>query len=237
MIISNDSPLRRIPSQIDRRQILSFDGIRYSIEMADLAHSRLQEILLEIAQSSSHPEPESFYYPSVILDAWSIVDSVNRLRGLLSQTPGLKQNLPFLVSFMKKTIEVENLRNAVQHLNQQIRKLVDLNLPVWGALSWTIMLDPEFKGVRCCTLIAGTLSDGEHPLVNPLGKNFYPPVDHITLEASQYSVCLSNIMRDVQKLAHSLEETLIEQFRDLPHVGRDVLWGADIVFRKEDLSQ
>ena len=42
MIIDEGSPFRRLPSELDRRQALFLDGIRYSVEMADLAHTRLR---------------------------------------------------------------------------------------------------------------------------------------------------------------------------------------------------
>jgi hypothetical protein len=234
MIIDNKSPFRRVPIQTNRKQILFYDGIRYSVEMADLAHYRLRETLYAITQNPTNPESDYFDYASAILDAWSIVDLIHRLRGLLQQVPGLKQNLPALQLFMKKTVEIENLRNAVQHLNQQIHKMVDLNLPVWGALSWAAVLNPEFKSVWTCTLVAGTLFERREPLVIPLGKTLHHNVGLITLEASSRSVCLSAVMKDVEPMVRSLEEILSEQFKDQPHVGRDSLICAEIGFPQKN---
>ena len=232
MIIGNDSPFRRIPTQTNRKQMLFFDGIRYSVEMADLAHNRLRETLYEIAQSPTVPEPNSHDFAPAVLDAWSIIDLVHRLRGLLEQAPGVKQKSPALLSFMKKTVKIEKLRNSVQHLNQQIHKIADLNIPVWGALSWVTMFDPEVKSVWTCTLVAGTFFERSEPLISPLGKKFHPPVDLITLQASNYSVCLSDAIRDVEPVVSCLEDYLREQFKDLPNVGRDLLLCGEIVFPK-----
>src|SRR5438270_4866665 len=102
MIIDNNSPFRRIPVQTNRKQMLFFDGIRYTVEMADLAHQRLRETLYEIAQNPTVPEPNPHDFASAVLDAWSIVDLVYRLRGLIEQAPGIKQKSPALLSFMKK---------------------------------------------------------------------------------------------------------------------------------------
>lgn len=230
MIIDDNSPFRRIPTQTGRKHMLFYDGIRYSVEMADLAHNRLRETLYEIAQSPHAPDPASHDFASAVLDAWSIVDLVHRLRGLIEQTPGIKQKSPPLLSFMKKTADVERLRNAVQHLNQQIHKIADLNIPVWGALSWVTLLDPELRSVWTCTLVAGTFFERSEPLISPLGKQFYPPVDLITLEASNCSVSLSDAMRSVEQVVRSLEDHLREQFQDLPNMGRDVLLCGQIVF-------
>jgi hypothetical protein len=230
MIIDDNSPFRRVPTQTSRKHMLFYDGIRYSVEMADLAHNRLRETLYEIAQSPYAPDPASHDFASAVLDAWSIVDLVHRLRSLIEQAPGIKQKSPSLLSFMKKTADVERLRNAVQHLNQQIHKIADLNIPVWGALSWVTLLDPELRSVWTCTLVAGTFFERSEPLISPLGKQFHPPVDLITLEASNCSVCLSDAMRSVEQVVRSLEDHLREQFKDLPNMGRDVLLCGQIVF-------
>lgn len=230
MIIDDNSPFRRVPVETNRKQMLFYDGITYSVEMADLAHDRLRETLYEIAQSPHDPESDPHDFASAVLDAWSIVDLIHRLRGLIEQAPGIKQKSPPSLSFLKKTAGVERLRNSVQHLNQQIHKIADLNIPVWGALSWVTLLDPECRSVWTCTLVAGTFFERSEPLINPLGKRLYSPVDLITLEASNCSVSLSDAMRSVEQVVRSLEEHLREQFKDLPNTGRDVLICGQIVF-------
>lgn len=72
------------------KQALFIEGIRVSIEMADLAHQRLQGILpLLSSMQPINQEP----HPSVsaMLDAWSIVDSLHRLRGLMRHMPGIQK--------------------------------------------------------------------------------------------------------------------------------------------------
>jgi hypothetical protein len=234
MIIDSNSPLRWIPANTNRKRMLFYDGIRYSVEMADLAHNRLHKTLSEIEPSPTSPKSNSRDFASAILDAWSIVDLIHRLRGLLEQTPGIKQNSPALALFMWKTVEVEKLRNSVQHLNQQIHKIANLNLPVWGALSWETRFDPELKSMWTCTLVAGTFFERIDPIILPFGRKFYPPVDLITLQASDCSVCLSDVMRSVEKLVRSLEEYLREQFKDLPSAGRDALLCGKFVFREPE---
>lgn len=240
VIIDNNSPFRRVPIQTNRKQILFYDGIRYSVEMADLAHLRLRETLYEIAlntTAATAPEADSFDHAAAVLDAWSIVDLIHRLRDLLYQAPGIKQNSPALHLFTRKTVDIETLRNAVQHLNQQIHQMVAENLPVWGALSWISMPDPEFKSVYSCTLVAGTWFERREPLVSPLGKTLSPPVDMITLEASGCSVCLSDVMRSVEALVRSLEVILSEQFKDQPYFGRDSLICAEIGFAQKSSEE
>lgn len=85
MIISDGSPLRRLPSELDRRQALFLDGIRYSVEMADLAYTRLRQTLFNLAeQRGSGTSLDHWLFVSAVQDAWSLIDSLHRLRGLLS---------------------------------------------------------------------------------------------------------------------------------------------------------
>jgi hypothetical protein len=237
VIIGDESPLRRLPGQLDRKQMLYLDGIRYSIEMADLAHLRLQQTLLELANHSDDSAPMHLYFVAAVQDAWSIVDSVHRLRGLLHQAPGIKRKSPGLRLFDQRTAEIEPLRNSVQHLNSQINSIVSQNIPVWGILSWFTMTDPNMSSGVCCTLIAGTMFESKgHLVVNPLGKNLALPVDLITLSASGHTICLSDVMSDVERITRSMEQQLEKQFTNFPQVGSDVLIRLTMAFgdRKSD---
>jgi hypothetical protein len=235
MIINDDSPLRRLPSQLDRKQTLFFDAIRYSIEMADLAHRRLQPVLLEMTLDGDKKESNHLNFVSAILDAWSVIDALHRLRGLLNQAPGVKQKSPGLRIFFQKTAQVEHLRNSVQHLNHQIKTLVNKGLPVWGDLSWFTMRDPETRIGHICTLVAGTMFTSKgHPMVDPMGRTLALPIDLITLSASGYSMCISDAMRDVEKLAKGIEAQVQPQIADLPRPGGDTIICAEIQFGDED---
>jgi len=51
------------------------DGVRYAIEMLDRSYSRL---ISELEAAASNGTTEEC--PAIFLDAWSVVDSANRLR-------------------------------------------------------------------------------------------------------------------------------------------------------------
>lgn len=57
-----------------------------------------------------------------MMEAWAIVDAVNRLRALVAATRGLKRG-PAVVSFNRSVEGVETLRNAVQHLIGEVEEL------------------------------------------------------------------------------------------------------------------
>lgn len=232
MIITDDSPLRRLPANLDRKQTLFLDGIRYSVEMADLAHRRLRSTLYHLAENQAASENlDHLDFVAAVQDAWSIVDSLHRLRGLLRQTPGFKQKTPNMQLFMRQTAAVEDLRNAVQHLNHEIDKLIGLDLPVWGTLSWFAAIDQEARTGFLGCLFAGTLFKSKDiPLVNPAGKPLDLPVDLITLTAHSHTLDLSKVIKAVARLIEDLEKQLSNQFAGHPVAGGDLLLGADIQF-------
>jgi hypothetical protein len=91
MILAADSPLKRLPTQLNPRQAMFLDAIRFTIEMADFAMERLLSSLTQLSsQSPAESRSFSFAVPR-LLDSWSIIDSVHRLRGLFDKLPGLRK--------------------------------------------------------------------------------------------------------------------------------------------------
>ena len=127
MIIRKDSPLRRIPAKLNDEQTLFLDAIRYSIEMTDASYSQLKRTLLNITKKGQLHTTLSLYTVKAIKDAWSIIDTVNRLRELLINMPGIEKGAPGRVIFMKNTAEVKSLRNIIQYLNKKFSPLRTYN--------------------------------------------------------------------------------------------------------------
>lgn len=230
MIIEGASPLRRLPAALDRRQALFLDSIRYSIEMADIAHVRLRKTLFEISTSdAADTEQRHLLTVSSILDAWSIVDSVHRLRALVRRMPGLKKSTAGARSFMRQVEEVEVLRNAVQHLDTELDRRVEANLPAWGVLTWIAVVGEQ--RAAACALISGSIAPAQQvELPNPAGRTVEVPVDSITLSASGRSVCLSKVMRAVQTMVRQLEPSLSEQFGEHSQGAADLFVATIIGF-------
>lgn len=92
-ILGPDSALRRVPVALDHCQRLFVDGRRFSIEMPDVAYTRLCASALQIGgqdlDAELRPAPDTWSIPVIMLDAWSVVDAVQRLRTLIEGFPGL----------------------------------------------------------------------------------------------------------------------------------------------------
>ncbi|MFC1902479.1 hypothetical protein ACFLX4_00205 [Chloroflexota bacterium] len=231
MIIAKESPLRRIPHGWDRKETLFYDAIRCSIEMTDMGYFNLHNRLLEL--TSKHDQDKGAKIENIgqiilaaMLNAWSVIDSTYRLRGLLEQIPRIKHNSPPLILFRQKTQNVETPRHIIQHLNTEINNIVIKNLTVLGVLSWVAWLKQEEKWCYTCSIAAGSLFERTDPFINPAGKSIRPPIDLITLDAG-YPLNLSSMMVEISKVTHWLEEELKKHFGTLPQAGADVFYSAE----------
>jgi hypothetical protein len=234
MLITQESPFRSLPIALNKRQLRMLNGIRYSIEMYDVAYRNLVDTLSPIDRRANAP---SDFYPSVLLHAWSMVDSANRLRLLLQHTPGLPKRPPqFKVNFRKLEV-VENLRNSIQHLNDEITaRAEDVEVePVWGSLSWGKIISAEPPRALIFMMLPGSIESMEgHPIKNIAGKGFNDAVDHIELTAYGTTISLSEIYRSIAKHTKLLEGGLQTAFdsdeRLKDRLGSDLILTIEIAF-------
>jgi hypothetical protein len=231
MLLSQTSPLRRLPKSLPHKQVLFFDGLRFAAEMTALSHWRLVQVLAGLSMVTDQRTDRDPATIAAMLDAWSMVDSVHRFRELLHHMPGIKRKSPSYQTFRRSTASVEALRNAIQHLRTEIDQLLVTDSPVWGSLGWFSLqsVDPPYG--RSCSIVAGAVRSGNIPLVSPSGgKTLVAPVDVITLTAAGHSVSLTDIARAIEQVVRILERSLGEQFPDAPHHGSDLMICAEIHF-------
>lgn len=226
MIIDENSPLRRRPS-INPEQTLFLDGICYSIEMADLAYCRLRNTLNSMSINCVNRLPSKHIYSvSAILDAWSIIDSLDRLRGFLHCAEFVKKDLlPVNDPLTQHFNTVRLLRNSIQHIPQNVNKLIgnNKNHTILGSLSWFIFTDFKKMEGMCCTFTAGTaIQNTKIPMLNPAGKNIESPLDLITLSTSKYSICFSELMKYIKLMAIDIEKQICQQTLGLPKAAADI---------------
>ncbi len=184
---------------IKRRQELFFDGIETSLSMAQSCYMRLRESVEQYSKDAQNGEVNNTLQNLIILDAWLFIDIINRLRILVSQSPGFKKN-DVIKSFLEVIAQVESLRHFVQHLDNEIPKAENTGMPIWGSLSW-VYSPPEMQSSKHASIMAiipGRLGKSAgHPIVNPIGKKIFLPVDLISLSASSTTVNISEISRAV----------------------------------------
>lgn len=234
MAFGMDSSFRRLPVDLDNRQRVFCDAIRYSGSMATVAYFRLCSSLLSTTLEFSAKAQTPPFEP-VFLDAWSFIDCTFRLSRLIQDAPGIKHRGPIFRIFEQRILGIEDLRHGIQHLSGETKKLSELNLPAFGVLSWACIPNSNANEGWICSILAGTVvKSAGHPMVNPKGKPFSPPVDHIEITAFGRTVSISAVFRAIEDLSTYMEQQLAEQSRDRPHFASDLCIGMQLLFKRDD---
>lgn len=230
MIISDTSPFKHIPADLNQQQASFFDGIRYAVEMADLASIRLTDSLWRLSTICQDTKLDPIAVISSFLDAWSMVDSIHRLRELLEQMPGLrkKSQSPLYRRFRHETAVVKDIRNTVQHLRGEIHEMATNGWPVWGTLDWLALLDADAGRCRCCTMTSGRIVSGTRHIINPCGKTIHGQIDFVTLQCKLHRLDLSETIRLTERVIRPLEKSLLKQFDGLPTSGSEIVVCVDM---------
>ncbi len=229
-IINAQSPLRRIPKSSNARQQVFFDGIRFAIEIADLAYRRLRETLWQVSSLDDATE-YALEYASAVGDAWLIVDSINRLRALCCVAPGIADK-PYCRSFVQKVHPVKALRNSVQHLDGRVDVIIKKKSPVWGEISWAIVTENPPVRAQLHTLAAGSFKAGEHRFADIAGRQFTFPIDVIALTGEGETVVLSDLMTTTAEFVRQMEVDLDKLFPKDGVYGRDLHAVAIVSFNE-----
>jgi hypothetical protein len=224
-VIRPDSPFNRIPVALNDRQRLYLDGIRYSVEMFSTAYQRLADFLARYGDPRPPPQLSTAF-----LDAWSLIDSANRLRVLAESMPQLKKNAPPQQKLIRALRPAEDLRNGIQHLNGQIARMAKSEDygPIWGTLAWVIYRPPT--AYTYVAVAASLQPSNTVPFVNPLGRSFTPPVDFIQLSGYGFTARLSEMRYAISDWLAAIEAELAPQFGDSPHRPADMVARAEIDF-------
>ena len=210
----NESAFLKLTAGLEPRQHILFDGIRYALSLIELSFNRLYGSLHEISKEKQGVDLQQHYY-SVFSDAWSIVDSANRLQGLVKSIEGYQYS-PAISDFLVHNESGRNLRNHVQHLNSNLDRLVKLKQPIMGWITWVACLDAEKDRIYSRMISAGSLANGKMEIQNPVGKVIQPPVDLIRLHADRHSVDLSELVDRVSAVSHFLESKLATTVEHTP---------------------
>lgn len=241
-MIDINSPLRRLPPQLDRKQALFFDGIRHATEIVHLAHSRLQHTLTNFALNYQEAPLPPELFTIAFLDAWAVVDGIDRFRAFWKLMPNTERGAlpPGGTRFEEISQSVRNLRNVADHLAQRADYVIANKGTALGELSWYTALDPQGSEGRCCILIPGTFTTGERQFVNPATKVSTYPTGLIHLAAGEHRACLSELLPEIEKrvrfLERTIEESVSKEGLDGQQAGADIFIATHIRFLPDGQS-
>lgn len=221
MMIAHDSVLMRLPGQLSDQEIIFFDGIRYSILMTESAYEELESLLnVHTLKDGSPPELEalsSIVRIRIFQLAWSIVDSLQRLRSLLDKPNFPLKELEFIKVFRGRTHAVWGLRTTIEHFDRKISHLItEKTASAFGTLSWVTTYLKD-KKIHIWLLGSGTLRSKtkQMPVVNPAGKYLkMNGVDLITLKLLDDEINLTDMMAHLKEMTLELEKKMLAEYPD-----------------------
>lgn len=236
-MIAHNSPLKKLPAGVDRKQALFIDGIRHAAEIASLAYSRLRETLTHIALSELNEKDKATYSTAAFLDAWAFVDAIDRFRMLWQQMPLPKTKQPItgvppLEEVMKPFRE---LRNVADHIAQRIDEVLSKHSAALGILSWFTATDVNPVQGYMCSIIPGTVTGRRvAAMPSPVGRSLEFRTVEIWLEAGGYKACLCDVIPHVALRIKRLEESVaaknLELKEDGPYADSDLIVKASVSF-------
>ena len=222
-MIDANSLLRNLPAALDRKQAVFLDGIRHSAEIASLAYERLKRALTEVARKEARPEAQEF--TGIFLDAWAIVDAIDRFQALWKLQP-YAENLPKR-DVIKDFGSIRNLRNVADHLAGRMDYVISRKGTALGSLKWlTWIEDSRFLG---CIILPGTFQSSKVDFQYPVGKTIELPTGFITLSAGEHEVVLGEALSSVESYVRIIERLLAHEL-DKNNL-HDKSAGSDFIFK------
>lgn len=170
-----------------RRQQLFLDAIEHSFSMAKIAYTRIVTYCRNDSSSDLGAKDDE-----LVLDAWSFIDVLKRLRSALMKTPGL-QHGTVLTEFLQATKSVVDFRDHHQHIEERIAKVAPSGRPIWGAFSWVVM-EPGKNMFRIGAYLPGRVAETDNvPMANPAGREIRSEVDLFQITVGETTLHISDM--------------------------------------------
>lgn len=213
-MLSHNSILRRLPPGLDKKQLVFLEGVRHSAEITWLAYLRLERMLTHFLDSPSGGSPDTEEYVEAFMDAWAVVDSIDRFRQLWTMLPGMQFTEPTAgkPSFAEFTHDIRQLRNVTDHLAQRAEYIAASGSPVLGLLTWVTLSSSGENQAFTCLLAPGSLKKSNWTAVNPAGKELTSYATGRTglihLAAGEHRANLTAVIPEMTERVSQLERSL-----------------------------
>jgi hypothetical protein len=205
-ILPEGAILRNLPVHAEVGQRVWLESLGRCIDIFDVHYSRLAAVLERLGMRERLPEPLGL--SAAFADAWGALDAAYRFNLLLRSMPG-SFNPPkdpggvrhprfrdLAVAFDRSYgAQLAQLRHGVQHVDTRQAELQQTAIPVWGHLTWAVVVDAAQGILHSCATRAR--------------------VDLVELHAYRASAPLSSCYYEVADLAGHIERSL-ESWKDHP---------------------
>lgn len=212
-MLSENSSLRRVPVNLDRKQVVFIDGIRHSAEIIDLAYKRLRSTLTELALNPPSSNELPLATPHAFLDAWALVDAVDKFRLLYQNFPNMTWKANSEPSLQDVAQPFKKIRDIADHCNATAERIVSKDTAGLGVLTWLTGHQLSPTELWYCTIRPGSLQ-AEPTLKWPkIETTLDWPTDCICLSVGGHMANLSEVLPHIQKRIKKLEDDLDAAFK------------------------
>lgn len=232
-MLTENSILSRLPPGLDPKQLVFLDGIRHAAEIIGLAYFRLESDLTSLVLNSKEcAHPPNHTYIAAFMDAWALVDAVDRFRLLWKMLPGFpfsQEGESKQKEFEKITQPFRDLRNVTDHLAQRADYVGVSGNPVLGLLTWITYPDGAASHGYTCLLAPGTTKRSNWRLVNPAEGGYFSSPLHagaIHLAAGDHRANLSSVIPEITLRIQVLEGIIETSLKELGIEGKQA--GGDL---------
>lgn len=202
-ILSERSPFKMLPLQMDEYQRLIFDAIRITFEMLEVDYTLLENKLHELSQEDFVKEKTS----EIFSRAWGIIDHSSRLIKLFQKLPSESNH-----KILESILVVNAFRNTIQHLHERIdESMYENRSPFYGILVWyhknlnTGVLTPK-------TLVSGIAYGFNLTFQIPENDEISNEISSITLQTvdkrQTISINLSELLINIQHICLTNENKI-----------------------------
>jgi len=208
-----DSPLRRLPKDIDPKHAFYLDGLRHAAEIASLAWERLLETLTEMADAMRREEASDAHHAAAFLDAWCIVDAVDRFRTLWKKAPFGPTEVGDC-TFWEVTEQLRKVRNVGDHPTELVDHILSADTGALGTLHWLTLDDVDPAAGSICLLKPGFLPSVQIDFgdLSRLNIDTTRRTSAVRLQAGKNTADLSETMAHLKARVEHLENALAGQF-------------------------
>lgn len=212
MLLPKNSFIRNPPTLIDPKQVVTFNAIRYCIDICDISINRLIKNLSELTEK---PNVEPFDFPNILLDIWSIINNSYMFGKIISNELKIKfDDYKFL-----EINKIKDLRDSNQHLEERINQTLSVeDYPIYGFLSWRKL----YPGTNDCifsTIYSGSLTNKKKLNMSITNISYKEPNEIIQM------IEFTNVIRVKKNGVSSFEEQSIS----ISKLISDLIEGLDIL--------
>ena len=184
---------------IKRKQDLCLDTIESCLSMACITREHVLKLCDPRGADDALDNKDE-----MLLNAWSFIDVVKRLRSVLQNTPGLKRG-KIMEEFLAETERVTYFRNHIQHIEEKMMDVAATGQPILGSCSWCESIE-NGKQFKVNLFVPGRLTKTSNiPLVNPLGRVFHGKLDHFSMTVGDETININEMSRAVEAFGQRFE--------------------------------